>query len=203
MTLRHTLLSLQLVATLAGHLSAQARTSPPVLSFPEKGLDDTAAYQGYSTRFYRDWARNTVQIYLDGRTGRIVHLLANAEDESIGLTARAAGAPVKLRWGAARATVSSKERRRAFQYQLLAEAPRVTVGFFLLGSMRVERDFQYANGHKRSFGATRYSVAEVDRLIAAMDRLPAAERDQDLHLLNAGSTAELRTRTRSRVTLTH
>ena len=26
----------------------------PVLSFPEPGLDDTAAYQGYQTRFYRD-----------------------------------------------------------------------------------------------------------------------------------------------------
>jgi hypothetical protein len=26
----------------------------PVLDFPEAGLDDTASYQGYQTRFYRD-----------------------------------------------------------------------------------------------------------------------------------------------------
>jgi hypothetical protein len=36
----------------------------PVLAFPERGLDDPAAYQGYQTRFYREASGNTVQIYL-------------------------------------------------------------------------------------------------------------------------------------------
>jgi hypothetical protein len=40
----------------------------PVLSFPEPGLDDTAAYQGYQTRFYRDSKDNPVQIYLQPET---------------------------------------------------------------------------------------------------------------------------------------
>ena len=49
----------------------------PVLSFPQPGVDDTSAYQGYRTRFYRDAAGNTLQAYIDGRSGRVVHLLAN------------------------------------------------------------------------------------------------------------------------------
>src|SRR5438876_1140088 len=35
-------------------LAAPTRRTPPVLAFPEAGLDDSAAYQGYQTRFYRD-----------------------------------------------------------------------------------------------------------------------------------------------------
>src|SRR5262252_8307183 len=66
----------------------QQHSSPPVLSFPERGLDDSVAYQGYQTRFFRDASDNTLQIYLDGRSGRIVHLWADADDESAGLTVR-------------------------------------------------------------------------------------------------------------------
>ena len=40
-----------------------------MLAFPEAGLDDTAAYQGYQTRFYRDSKGNTVQIYLEPQAG--------------------------------------------------------------------------------------------------------------------------------------
>lgn len=85
-------------AVLLFQLAAPARNVAPVLAFPEPGLDDTAAYQGYQTRFFRDAAGNTVQIYLDGRTGRVVHLLANADDESIGFTVRYAnGRPAGVR----------------------------------------------------------------------------------------------------------
>src|SRR5262245_31215821 len=72
----------------------------PVLAFPEPGLDDSAAYQGYQTRFYRDVAGNTVQIYLDRRQGRVVNLWADAENESLGFTARTTrGEPAALHWG--------------------------------------------------------------------------------------------------------
>src|ERR1043166_8165342 len=50
----------------------------PILGFPEAGLDDPAAYQGYQTRFYRDTKGNVVQIYLDASRGRVVNLLADA-----------------------------------------------------------------------------------------------------------------------------
>jgi hypothetical protein len=85
---------------LVAQLAAPARQTLPVLAFPEPGLDDSVAYQGYQTRFFRDAAANTVQIYLDARSGRVVHLLANADNESIGFTARDAGGnPVSLQWG--------------------------------------------------------------------------------------------------------
>src|SRR5690606_33508045 len=47
--------------------------TPPVLAFPEPGLDDPAAFEGYRTRFHRDAAGNVVQIYLDAKSGRVVH----------------------------------------------------------------------------------------------------------------------------------
>ena len=62
--------------TLLAQLAAPAQQTLPVLSFPEPGLDDSVAYQGYQTRFFRDAAGNTVQIYQRG--GRLVHLWANA-----------------------------------------------------------------------------------------------------------------------------
>src|SRR5438477_7813892 len=42
-------------AFLIGAAVAAAQTRvQPVLGFPEPGLDDPAAYQGYQTRFFRD-----------------------------------------------------------------------------------------------------------------------------------------------------
>ena len=49
------------IAVLA-QLAAPMPQALPVLSFPEPGLDDSAAYQGYQTRSFRDAAGNTVQI---------------------------------------------------------------------------------------------------------------------------------------------
>src|SRR3954468_15490655 len=97
-----------LTASLAGALdsgaqqaSVQARNVQPILAFPEQGLDDPAAYQGYQTRFFRDTRGNVVQIYLDARSGRVVNLLADAADESLGFTVRDRdGKPVRLEWGA-------------------------------------------------------------------------------------------------------
>src|ERR1700704_4808579 len=88
-------------------LAAQSRTVQPVLAFPEAGLDDPAAYQGYQTRFFRDTKGNVVQIYLDARRGRVVTLLADAVDESIGFTVRdRAGKPLRLEWGSSEAIIS-------------------------------------------------------------------------------------------------
>ena len=69
---------------LLAQLQLPPRSVAPVLAFPEAGLDDSATYQGYQTRIYRDAAGNTFQIYLDGRQGRVVHLLADAENASAG-----------------------------------------------------------------------------------------------------------------------
>jgi hypothetical protein len=95
----------------------------PVLGFPEQGLDDPAAYQGYQTRFFRDTKGNVVQIYLDARSGRVVTLLADAVDESVGFTVRdGAGKPIRLEWGSSDAIISQTGNRRTIEYQLVANA---------------------------------------------------------------------------------
>src|SRR5258708_40266555 len=71
--------------------TAPTREAAPVLRFPESGLDDSAAYEGYQARLYRDSRGNTVEIYIDGKTGRIVNLRADALNESIGFTVRDTG----------------------------------------------------------------------------------------------------------------
>ncbi|MGH7637618.1 MAG: hypothetical protein ACREOK_08190 [Gemmatimonadaceae bacterium] len=170
-----------------------------MLTFPQAGIDDTAAYQGYQTRFYRDAAGNTVQIYMEGRSGRVVHLLANADNESVGFTVRAPdGVAPDLDWADSVATAGSSGQGvaafRTLTHQLIAGAPRINLGWFLLGSMRVERDFQYWGRHRQPFTAARFTLAENDSLLAALQRLPDAERRRHLQLLNSPSVSLLRNR---------
>ena len=106
------------LALSAAPVVAQSRTVQPVLAFPEQGLDDPAAYQGYQTRFFRDTKGNVVQVYLDARSGRVVNLLPDAVNESVGFTVRdGAGKPIRLEWGSADAIVVKVRR-------LLLEAAR-------------------------------------------------------------------------------
>src|SRR3979411_1728874 len=109
--------------------SAQTRTVQPVLAFPEAGLDEAAAYQGYQTRFFRDTKGNVVQIYLDARRGRVVNLLADAVDESVGFTVRdRAGKPLRLEWGSSDAVVSQSGTRRTIEYPLVAPPAPAALG---------------------------------------------------------------------------
>src|SRR2546423_5845298 len=115
---------------------------------PEPGFDDSDSYQDYQTRFYRDSRGNVLQIYLEPRGGRVVNLWADAANESLGFTIRdGSGQPVSLRWSSAGATVADSGTMRVVEYRLTSEARRLQIGGFLLGSMRVERDFQYGQGH--------------------------------------------------------
>jgi hypothetical protein len=182
-----------LLATL-GFL-AQAATAQPVLAFPDPALDDSIAYRGYQTRFYRDADGNTVQIYLDRREGRIVHLWANAENESIGFSARdARGVPASLRWASSTAGVARSARTSTLTYDLTSDATQLRLGLFLLGSMRVERDFQAWRYHRGSFSAPRFVLPELTRMLNALERLDLGDRSRHLALLGASSSAELRVR---------
>ena len=186
----------------AGHAPAQSATAVaapqavlPVLSFPEPGVDDTTAYQGYQTRFYRDSKQNTVQIYLEPKGARVVLLWADAANESAGFTVRdGTGHAVRLSWGSDTGVVADSGSSRSIEWQLSAPASRVTLGWFVLGSMRVERDFQYQRRHLRPFGAPPFVVAEESLLVATVARLPGAERARHLQLLHAASVGELRSR---------
>lgn len=189
-----------LASVLIAQLAA-AQISRPVLAFPEPGLDDSAAYAGYTTRFFRDAARNTVQVYLDRREGRVVHLLANGENESVGFSARTDdGAPAAVEWDATDARVWSSGRRKHFAYDLRmppsagGSGTTLHIGRFVLGSMRVERDAQYFKEHRKPFTDPAYVLAEHEALVRALERQAPAFRRAALARLGATGTAALRYR---------
>src|SRR5881628_1730430 len=177
-------------------------TVEPYLSFPEPGggLDDPAAYEGYETRVYRDARGNAFQIYQNHRTGRVVHLWADALNESVGFTVRDSGsAPAELTWGTAGAVVSASGGTRSVTYGL--EAPSsVTLGLFLLGSMRVERDLQYARRDSLPLDAEPFPQTELLGLITRLERLPPNERARHLALLGVKTVAGLRARLQPLIT---
>jgi hypothetical protein len=191
-----------LALVLATQLAQRADTVPPYLAFPEAGLDDPAAYQGYATRLFRDANANAFQVTSNARTGRVVHLWADAVNESVGFTARdSAGRPAALAWGggSGEAVVSTSGRTRSVAHTLEAPSP-VTIGLFLLGSMRVERDFQYAGRDSLPLDAPAFRQPELLELIAHVERLDEAERGRALALLHAPSVASLRARLDVRIT---
>ncbi|MEA2725242.1 MAG: hypothetical protein QOH59_3013, partial [Gemmatimonadales bacterium] len=205
MSLRAVGLGLLLIVSHGGDLIAQrpspARQVLPVLDFPEPGLDDTASYQGYQTRFYRDSKQNTVQVYLEPQGGRVVTLWADAANESAGFTVRdAAGRAARLTWGAPAAAVSDSLATRSIEYRLQADASHIELGGFLLGTMRVERDYQYAKRHLQPLTLPPFRVVEESLLVADVGRLPAPERDRHLALLDAGDIGMLRSRLQPAVT---
>jgi len=178
----------------AGSAAAQTRVQP-ILGFPEQGLDDPAAYQGYQTRFYRDTKGNVVQIYLDARSGRVVNLLANAADESVGFTVRdGTGKPVRLEWASAGATISDSAGRRTIEYQVVANTKQLSIGWILLGSMRVERDLGYSGRGLQAYDWPAFRLREQEDLIANIDRLEPAERQRHLGMLGTGFTSDLKAR---------
>src|SRR5947207_422367 len=190
-TLNAVLSGLLLAAATA---AAQTRVQP-ILGFPEQGLDDPAAYQGYQTRFFRDTKGNVVQVYLDARSGRVVNLLADAIDESVGFTVRdGTGKPIRLEWGTPDAMVSQNGDHRTIEYQLIANTPQLIIGWILLGSMRVERDLGYSGRGLEPYDWPTFRLREEEELISNLDRLDPAERQRQIGMLGTGFTADLRAR---------
>ncbi|MDQ3208818.1 MAG: hypothetical protein M3Q37_09460 [Gemmatimonadota bacterium] len=81
---------------------------------------------------------------------------------------------------------------RDIEYQLRADAPHVELGWFVVGSMRIERDFQYAKRHLRPYSDPPFVVAEESLLVAAIARLPASEGACHVTILGRTGVAELR-----------
>ena len=179
-------------------------TVPPYLAFPEPGLDDPAAYEGYQTRVYQDASGNAFQVYLKS-TGRVVNLWADAANESVGFTVRdSTGKPAELAWGSSGAAVSQSREGHARSLSYGLEAPSaVRIGLFLLGSMRVERDFGYAQHDSLSLDAPAFIQPELSQLIEHIGKLKAAERARHLALLGVRSVGALRARLSPRIALRH
>jgi hypothetical protein len=72
-------------AVILAQVGAAEQSVRPVLAFPEPGVDDTVAYEGYRTRFLRDAAGNAVQVYIQQREGRVVHLWADTRPSRVGV----------------------------------------------------------------------------------------------------------------------
>src|SRR3954470_1571095 len=101
----------------------------PVLAFPDPELDDSAAYRGYQTRFYRDSRNNTVQIYLQPQTSRAVLVWADAANESVGFNVRdARGRRTRLFWGATAAEIDDSDSTRSLEFRLAFPLSSVQLG---------------------------------------------------------------------------
>ena len=160
-----------LLAILLALQTASAREAPPVLQFPTPGLDDAAAYEGYTARLYRDARGNSVEIYIEGKTGRVVHLWADALNESIGFTVRdSVDSPAAIAFSAGKATVGATGGRRWLLYSLTVPGGRtIRLGQLLLGSMRIERDFGYAGRVHDSLDAPPFVPSEFTALVDRLD----------------------------------
>src|SRR5438094_699730 len=185
---------MSLLAFLLVAQTATQDTVRPYLAFPEPGLDDPAAYEGYATRVYQDASHNAFQVYLKGNTGRVVNLWADAANESVGFTVRdSSGRPAELAWGSSGGVVTGSAHTRSVSYAL--ELPStVRVGRFLLGSMRVERDFQYAGRDSLSLGTPAFPQSELPALIATIATRNSPERPRSLSLRAHETTADPRSR---------
>ncbi|MCI0706030.1 MAG: hypothetical protein L0Y80_00915 [Ignavibacteriae bacterium] len=164
-------------------------------------MDDPAAYGGYKTRFFRDVGDNTVQIYADASTGRIVHLWADAANESISFTIRVGGKPVDVLWKSRGVTVSKQGTRRFVSHMVSVPGGKIELGHFLLASMRKERDFQYQQKHLLPFDSDPYIEHELPALIERLERVPPEIRSDHLKLLRAQNTAALRARLTPKITV--
>src|SRR5438477_8033134 len=180
----------------------EADTVPPYLAFPQPGLDDPAAYEGYQTRVYQDASGNAFQVYLKS-SGRVVNLWADAANESVGFSVRdSTGKPAELAWGSSGAVVerSAAGRARSVSYGL--EPPStVKIGLLLLGSMRVERDFGYGERDSLPLDAPPFVQSELTQLIDHIAKLKPAERARHLALLGVKSVEALRARLSPRIEL--
>ncbi len=138
-----------------------ANTIKPLISIPEKYVDDLDAYKDYSTLFFKDCNENVVQIYYDALSGRVVNLLANSMNESVGFTLKTQK-KLNLPEGKLYPKITQAKSYKhgnytVFEYILVLNTNRIEVGHFLLSSMRFERDFQYSKLHLQPFKSIRYS----------------------------------------------
>ena len=173
-----------------------AQSVSPVLEFPQPGLDDFSAYSGYKTRFYKDAADNTLQISIDKNTGRIINLWADAADESISFSVKdMAGRPVEMTWSSSDLKNSVDQGIRYAQYSVASNSSNIEIGLFLLGSMRIERDFRYNDRFKLPLNTdTVFVQHELINLIDNIKKLPADKQKAQLSALNASSVKSLMSR---------
>ena len=175
---------------------AIAQEVPPVLEFPQSGLDNTTTYRGYTTRFFQDTEGNTLQIYIKQNSGRVVNIWADAANESISFSARDGDEdqPASLTWDSPSAKLTAEGKMRYVEYSLISKKTTLELGHFVLNTMRLERDFQYFKKHLQPFDAEPFIPKELPELMKNLERLPKGVRARHLRLLKATNLDELRSR---------
>ncbi len=179
-------------------LLAFGQTVSPTLEFPEPGLDDFSAYSGYKTRFYRDSEKNTLQISIDKNTDRVINLWADAANESISFSIRdTSGNPIEISWGSTDAVNSVEGKMRYLQYSLISKSSNIDIGLFLLGTMRIEREFRYQNRYSLPLNSdTVFKQNELTDLISNIKKLPGKIQKEQISALNANAINTLYSRLR-------
>jgi hypothetical protein len=179
-----------------------AQQQSPALEFPVQGLDDMAAYRDYQTRFYRDTSGTTIQVVLNQAIGRVVNLWADASNESMSFSVRdSSGKFSRVSWDSPGARASQDGVIRTLDYTLTIQGSSASVGHLLLGSMRKERDFQYARREFLPFDSLPPVEPELQQLVADLRRLPANSRREFLSLLRATNEDEVVSRMRPHIGL--
>lgn len=173
-----------------------AQTVSPVLQFPQPDLDDSTAYANYSTRFYKDSKENTVQISIDKNIGRIINLWADAANESISFSVKdSSGKPTEIYFEKSSANISEESNKRFLEYALTCKSSSINIGLFLLGSMRIERDFRYQKRYTLPLNSDSVFIQEeLINLISNIKKLPKENQIKQLKILNTDSVEELNLR---------
>ncbi len=109
------------------------------------------------------------------------------------------GKPVRLDFGNEEAKTYKDGKITSLEYTLEVKSKTAEIGHFLLGSMRVERDFQYAGWHLKNF-SERFLQKELVSLIENIKRLPNEKRKIHLKLLRASGIDELSERLQPKIT---
>ncbi len=170
----------------------QWKVSEIILEFPQQGLDDYSTYKGYSTRFFHDINKNTVQVYIKQDVGRVVNVLANGFNESIGFSAsKKDGTPALISWNSNRALIFGNGGNNYFKYSLTSNTNSIILGHFYLGTMRQERDIQHFKKHLEPFSTNRFIDDQFNTLIKNIDQLPIKYQNDHLLVLNAPNIERL------------
>ncbi|MEP0823681.1 MAG: hypothetical protein HRF44_12615 [Ignavibacterium sp.] len=180
---------------LTGHAQDERQKRLPVLSFPQPEIDDPKTYAEYETRFFTDSKENTLQILFDRATGRVVHLWADAANESLSFTARdEAGRPARLDWDSRGVWVHTRGDLRLAEYRLKTIEQKLHLGHILLCSMRKEREFQYNGLHLQPFDSPPFQEPELKEFLGLLEDSPPADRVDFLAALEVSSSEELHAR---------
>jgi len=159
------------------------------ITIPDPLIDDLSSYGDYLTKLFRYPNGSTLQVYYDN--GRLVSLIVNEMNESVGFTIRNRDFSYP-KVDILNSRAGFENGVYVFEVDIKIQSNEVMLGHFLLGSMRFERDFQYQKLHLRPFKSLKYSFIpeEFVKFSRIIDNLS----EEQLKALKAKTHQELYSR---------